>query len=89
MVVDKFDVVSAVRLPHEADAPLVVHPDAVLALSVSLQGLEPVTRRRSQVLNVLSSVKHAQLAPHGRLDIVREPPNRPAVPDGLRRRALE
>lgn len=30
--------------PHEADAPLVVDPDAVLAFPVTRQRLEPVSR---------------------------------------------
>ena len=89
MVIDKLDVMGAVCLPHEADAPLVVHSDAVLALSVALERLQTVTGGRPQILDVLRGVEHTQFTARGRLDVARDSPNRPAVPDGLRRRALE
>jgi len=39
MVIDDLDLVGVAILPAEADAPLVVHADAVLTRSVALQFL--------------------------------------------------
>jgi hypothetical protein len=42
MIVDDLNVISRAVTPNKADAPLVVDPDAVLALSVSFKGFEPI-----------------------------------------------
>lgn len=89
MVIDKLNVVRAIRFPHEADVPLVVHPDAVLAFTIALERFQTIARGRPQVLNVPRGVEHTLFTSHGRLEIVRESPNRLAAQDGLRRRALE
>lgn len=42
MVIDDLDVIGVAVAPHKADSPLVIDPDAVLTLSVAVQGLQPV-----------------------------------------------
>jgi hypothetical protein len=51
VVIDDFDVLCAVRAfrPFKANAPLLVDPDAVLALPVTRQGFEAVARKLRQV----------------------------------------
>jgi hypothetical protein len=49
VVVDDLDVVRVTLRPAQADPPLVVDPDAVLARAVPAQGLEAVARRRLEV----------------------------------------
>lgn len=49
VVVDDLDVEGVGGAPDEADAPLVVDADAVLARTVALERLEPITGRDAQV----------------------------------------
>ncbi len=50
MIVDDFDLERGARLEAEADAPLVVDTDAVLAFAIAMERLQMVARRCSQVL---------------------------------------
>ncbi len=49
VVVDDLDVESIGRAPDEADAPLIVDADAVLACTVALERFEPIAGRNAQV----------------------------------------
>jgi hypothetical protein len=49
--------------PYEADPELIVDPDRVLACTVALEGLEPVRRRRLEVLELAGLGQHDQLPP--------------------------
>jgi hypothetical protein len=50
VVIHKFDSVRTVGLPDKANPPLVVDTDAVLALAIPLQCLQPVPGRNAQRL---------------------------------------
>lgn len=60
--------------PTEAQPPLIVDPDAVLALSVTHQRLQTIARRCPQITQLVRRVQHGQLA-------LRHPLNRPKAPD--------
>ena len=60
MVIGNLYVVRAVVLPAEADAPLIVDADAVLALALPFQSFEAITRWGSQVPQRLGSLDHFQ-----------------------------
>lgn len=62
MVVRDFDFEGMAVLPSEADAVLLVDPDAVLSASISTQPLEPVRRRHRQMLKVPRVVDLIELA---------------------------
>jgi hypothetical protein len=49
VVIDDFHLVGTVIPPDEADTPLVVDPNAVLALTVTAQGLQAVTAQGGEV----------------------------------------
>jgi len=70
--------------PSEADAPLIVDPDAVLAFALTLQGFEPIGRRNAQIIQHGGVPQHAQLAPCHGLDIGRQAPGRRSAPDLFR-----
>jgi hypothetical protein len=53
--------------PPEADPPLLVHPDAVLACAIASQLLQPVSRRHPQIRQDLCSIQHRQLPPSSTL----------------------
>jgi hypothetical protein len=47
---------SVAGTPPEADTPLIIDPDTVLARSIAFQRLEPVARRHAQKLKGRSGV---------------------------------
>jgi hypothetical protein len=57
VVVHDLDLVSVARVPSKADAPLVVHADAVLTLSVAPELLESVARRDAKVIEGFGRVQ--------------------------------
>ena len=68
MIVHDLDIVDAVFPPPKADPPLVVDPDAVLALPVPPKGLEAIAWRHLQVLKDPGPVEVEELASGGTLD---------------------
>ena len=60
MVVHDFDVESITIAPAEADLLLIVYPSAVLALTITLQSLQSIARRHTQVGHFGSGVQHLQ-----------------------------
>jgi hypothetical protein len=51
VVVDDFDVERVARREPEADAPLVVDPDAELAFARAIERLQLVARRNAKVVD--------------------------------------
>jgi hypothetical protein len=45
VVIDDLDLLGVLAGPTEADAPLVIDADGVLATAIALQGLQPVAWR--------------------------------------------
>jgi hypothetical protein len=50
MVVDDFHVAGVALQPQEADAILIIDPDAVMALALAVQRLQPVSGRHAQII---------------------------------------
>jgi len=61
VVNDDLDVVRVSRPPAKTDSPLLVDPNAVLAGPVSLELLQAVARRQSQVIEYRRCVQHKEL----------------------------
>src|SRR5215213_2492566 len=61
VVVDDLDFLRTLLGPAEANPVLVVDPDAVLSLSVSHERLQPVSRRRQQIVEVRCPIEMVQL----------------------------
>jgi hypothetical protein len=68
VVIGDLNVESISFTPHEADSPLVVDPDAVLSLAISLQLFQPISRWDSQVLERDRAVQQQQLSPRHSLE---------------------
>jgi hypothetical protein len=66
VVVDELDVSGTGGAPGEADPPLVVDTDAVLAGAAATELLQPVAGRYAQVVDALGGVDESKL-------VVREP----------------
>ncbi|MDZ4164162.1 MAG: hypothetical protein U1C55_03450, partial [Smithellaceae bacterium] len=88
MVIDDLNVVSVAALEAEAYAPLIVDADAPLPDSVTLQLLQPVIGRNTQISQVFRPVEHRQLTQGHDLDIY-ETGNPLAVEQGFSVGALE
>ncbi len=61
MIIHDLDIVCVPFAPNEADTPLVVDPDAVLPLSVAVQGFQAISRRRYQVSQFRGAVQLPKL----------------------------
>jgi hypothetical protein len=61
-IIHDLDVVCSVWLPGEADAPLFVNPNAVLALAFALQQLQPIPRGNAKVFETGGCLQLIQLA---------------------------
>jgi hypothetical protein len=61
VIVDEFHVPGATGAPGEADTPLIVDSDAVLAGAGAAQLLESVARRYPQVVDALGGVDESKL----------------------------
>lgn len=72
VIVGDFDVTGVRRLPHKADAPLIVDTDAVLAGPVALESFQPVAWRGEQVLPMVGLIQIDKLAAGRFLDIRRQ-----------------
>ena len=63
MVIHNLNIDRTTSRPREADAELIIDPDAMLPLSVTAQLLQAVSRGRSQVLQRRGPVQLIQLPP--------------------------
>src|SRR5208282_5540412 len=70
VVIDNFNIHRTGRAfwPFEADTPLVVHADAVLAFAAALQGLESVSRQNGKVPEREGRFEPVQLQTGGAFD---------------------
>jgi len=61
VIVNDLDAFWTCFSPPEANPPLFIDTDAVLARSITLQRLQSVTRRHSKIVEAYSRVQHDQL----------------------------
>ena len=81
MVVSDLDLFGIVSGPDEADAPLVVDADAMLAGTITAQRLEPVAGRESQEGEFHRSVDELKFDERPLLDVGRKPARTSALPE--------
>jgi hypothetical protein len=62
VIIDDLHIVRFSVCPNEADAPLVVDPDAVLSNSISPQPFKPVSRGSLEFLQSLRAVQIQQFS---------------------------
>ena len=69
MVVDDFHVVGFALPPHEADAILIIDPDAVPALALAVQRLQHVSGRHAQIIQRHRCMQQEELleCPHSQI----------------------
>jgi hypothetical protein len=79
MIVYDLDLLGADIVPHEADAPLIVDADTMLPNAVSLHGLQTVSGRRGQVVQLRGLMNLSKLPLRGPLDVLRQPLGKSAM----------
>jgi hypothetical protein len=79
MVVHNFHVVRVVLSPDEADPPLIVEANAVLARSISRKRFQPIPRQVSEVAQAQSIVEEPEFAPRDFLDVPETPASLPVA----------
>jgi hypothetical protein len=62
MIADDLDVVSIPAFPAEAQPPLIVDTDAVLACAISREPLKPVAGRDAQIPERLRCIENGELS---------------------------
>ena len=72
MVVNDLDIMGVAILPTEANTPLVIDTDTVLAAPSSSELLQSITRRYSQIGQCLGRVQSDELSQHGSEKICRK-----------------
>jgi len=72
VVFHDLDIMHPVSLPDEADAPLVVYPDAVLSFAVAFQRFRMIAGGTIQILYILCGGQHAKFATCSYLSIRRQ-----------------
>src|SRR5579872_7468108 len=72
MVVHDFHLLRIATAPDEANPPLIIDSDAVLAGSVASQGFQPVAWRCKQIAQCPRPVQVFELAPGGVLNVRRQ-----------------
>jgi hypothetical protein len=83
VIVNDLNPLDAPTLPNEAEPPLVVDPNAVLARSAAAQILQPISGRRRQIAEVFRRVQLPQLPLGYSLNARREPPCVPTMEQRL------
>ena len=73
MIIDNFNSGWSAGTPNEANAPLVVDPNTVLAFAVAFERFESVARRYSQIIQACCQLQLPQLAAGNGFDIGEAP----------------
>jgi hypothetical protein len=83
MVIDDLNVLGSTARPAKADSPLVVDPNAVLTLAVTLERFEAISGWNTQVVELACDFQLTQLAA-GHLCNGLKPPNTISAGEGSR-----
>jgi hypothetical protein len=79
VIIDDLYVVGVPFAPNKAQTPLVVDPNAVLSLSVAMQGFQAISRRRCQVSQFRGGIHLPKLPARDTLDCLKAPARLPRV----------
>ena len=72
MIIDDFDVVGVPVGPSEADAPLIIDPNAVLAGSISAQLFQAIAGWDTKIVQYCGCVDQGELSQHYPAQVCRE-----------------
>lgn len=89
MVVDDFHIVGVAIPPNETDAILIIDSDAMLALALAVQSLQPVSGRNIQIIQRHGGMQQKKLLQCPHFQIGGNPSASPRLPKLLRIRIPE
>lgn len=89
MVVDDFHIVGVAVPPYEADAILIIDSNAVLALALTVQSLQPVSGGDIQIIQCHGGMQQKELPQCPHFQIGGNPSASPRLPRLLRIRIPE
>jgi hypothetical protein len=69
MIITNLDVKCVTIFKAKADAPLIVDPDRILSVTITLQPLEAIARRHPQIIKPMRGMQRHQLAPGAIRDV--------------------
>ena len=75
MVIHDLDVLCVPIAPYEAEPPLVIDSNAVLAFAVALQGLQSVRGREAEIIQAESCIDGVKLHKRTLLNVTRKFPS--------------
>jgi hypothetical protein len=73
MIVHNLNISGVAFDPMEADAILIINSNAMLAFSIPLQFLQPISGRSSQIIDIYRRINHEQLSISQPMQIWRKP----------------
>jgi hypothetical protein len=73
VIVDDFDVIGSILLPHKTNTKLIVDADAVLAPPLTRQRFQPVTRGLAEIVKAGGCVHPVQFSPGYRFNAAPSP----------------
>lgn len=62
MIINDFNIVKVAALEHKTDTILIIDPNAVLSLAVTLKRLKPIPRRDTQIPQASCITDHDQFS---------------------------
>ena len=83
MVINDLDFVSIAVPPSKADAPLIVHENAVLARPIALEFLKPIAGRDAKVIEGFRGVDSDEFAKHDSQELGRVSTDGSPLEEGL------
>ena len=83
VVIDDLDLLGVLAGPTEADAPLVIDADRVLATAIPLQGLQSITGRQPKESQLNRGIDQLQLNQRALPDVTRNAAGAPGEPQLL------
>jgi hypothetical protein len=89
MIVDDLEVICVAISPNEANPPLIVDPDAVLALPIRSKVLQPIARWCPEITEASGVLDLHELSVCHLDDVVRDPLDKAPLPGGLSRSVPE
>ena len=69
MIVRDLDIERTIAAPTETDAELIIDPDRMLTRSISLQSLETIARRNTEILEADRDFQLPEFSPRYRFNI--------------------
>jgi hypothetical protein len=83
VVVDDFDAIRVTLLPFEADSPLIIDPNAILSLAITVQPLQLVSWRAAQVIKRFRCIQQQKFSQGRTVYVAEDLPGESSIEDLL------